>query len=390
MNDEKTIDSIPIDLFHEIFSRVPMKSIGRCRCVSKQWSSILVRQDFMELFLTKSSTCPRLLIAARKRHNDEWLFYLSPHPHNYNEKSSVIAAEFQAKFLKTTSGFRSGCRVLYASGFFYFSNVLISNNNDEDSVAVICNPLTGSFFMFDPISKEFKVLVINILVNNETVYNILTVGTGIMRWRKIQCPFNHIPTDKGICINGVLYYSAENNVIVCFDVRSEKFRLIDQKYYYHKLINYKGKLGGIMLKYDYDRLMDSMWTTCELHMCVLEDIEKQEWSQYVYCLPETEDRKRLSVIEMTSATSEIALFDFNYTSKPYVYYFSPERKSLHRVEIQVVGDKCVGGYYTFIVDHVEDLGVNDKHLKLSIYDHRIVASFESINKFDTLCRLDDE
>ncbi|CAL9216908.1 unnamed protein product, partial [Arabidopsis halleri] len=63
------------DLFLEIFSRLPTYSVGRSRCVSKQWASILGRQDFTELFLTKSSTRPRLLFALQPYHGGEWLLY---------------------------------------------------------------------------------------------------------------------------------------------------------------------------------------------------------------------------------------------------------------------------------------------------------------------------
>ncbi|CAG7907709.1 unnamed protein product [Brassica rapa] len=38
----------------EIFTRLPSKAMARCRCACKLWSSMLRRQDFTELFLTKS------------------------------------------------------------------------------------------------------------------------------------------------------------------------------------------------------------------------------------------------------------------------------------------------------------------------------------------------
>ncbi|KAJ4896765.1 F-box domain protein [Raphanus sativus] len=53
--------NLPVDLLIDIFLRVSSKAIARLRCVSKLWSSILRRQDFTELFLTKSLTLPRLL-----------------------------------------------------------------------------------------------------------------------------------------------------------------------------------------------------------------------------------------------------------------------------------------------------------------------------------------
>ena len=36
------MNSIPLELFHEIFSRLPTKSIGRFRCVSEETSPLLL------------------------------------------------------------------------------------------------------------------------------------------------------------------------------------------------------------------------------------------------------------------------------------------------------------------------------------------------------------
>ncbi|XP_010480790.1 PREDICTED: F-box protein At3g57590-like [Camelina sativa] len=450
MNSEKTLDAIPIDLFHEIFSRLPSKSVGRCRCVSKQWASILGHQDFTRLFLTRSSTRPRILF-AHEQYNGEWLFYSSPHPPNTYEKSIVVSVDFHTKC--HIGGIY--CRCSYASGLVYISDVRVSKNKDEP---VICNPLTGqyvilpklransqasSFFGFDPVDKQYKVLLMNGMVNNKTAYHILTLGTGIMRWREIQCPFTHQPFAKGICINGVLYYLAEptdnsSTVIVCFDVRSEKFKFIKSEYFdqlinykgklggtkleyetgsrwgtrdnysgwrtrelpvtingvlyyclarpigessdvivcfdvrsekfkytrapsFDQLINYKGKLGGIIMKYEYDNNYYK-WRTRELCMCVLEDIEKQEWSICVFPFPDDRFCNHFSVVGVTP-TGEIVLWET--FSKSYVIYFSPVRNTFQYFNFQGRAANC-GKVHAF-VDHIEDVSVNDvKQLKSSI------------------------
>ncbi|KAG7557284.1 F-box associated domain type 3 [Arabidopsis suecica] len=180
-------------------------------------------------------------------------------------------------------------------------------------------------------------------------------------------------------------------MIVCFDVRSEKFRFIDG-WYIHQLINYKGKLGGINLHYEQRSEWGSGWDTRELQLRVLEDVEKQDWSKYVYPFLENGYRKHLSVVGMTM-TSEIVLSE-NWGSRPYnVFYFNPERNTFQCVNFQGVGAKhekfnhC-GIVYAF-VDHVDHLSVSDANqLKSSIYAQDR-CMFESINKFDALCRLDD-
>ncbi|XP_010480784.1 PREDICTED: putative F-box protein At5g42430 [Camelina sativa] len=370
------MNSIPIDLFHEIFTRLPAKSIGKFCCVSKQWASILDRQDFTELFLTRSSTRPRLLFAVQRY--GEWLFFSSPQTQNPYEKSSLaLAADFHIK-LRLDEGYY---RCEYTSGLIYFSGT---------KSQVICNPITGqhailpkadrelrSFFGFDPIDKQYKVLLINKIGDDERAYHILTLGSGIMRWRMIQCPFTHYVyhTCKRICINGVLYYLAglpderykygSVGVIVCFDVRFEKFTFIDGECFTdgHNtiLVNYKGKLGGISMTYDKSDVF-------ELRICVLEDVEKQEWSKRVHFI----SRMREKVIEPwpwniyvvgVTATGEIVLSE-KYTHKPsYVYYFNHERNTLKSVEIQGVGEykewfNQHRVYYAFS-DHVENLSFDD-------------------------------
>ncbi|XP_019095769.1 PREDICTED: putative F-box protein At1g33020 [Camelina sativa] len=251
---------------------------------------------------------------------------------------------------------------------------------------VICNPLTGryvslpklrtnkqsrSFLGFDPVDKQYKVLLMNGIVNYETVHHILTLEAGIMRWRVIQCPFTHKPFGKGICINWVLYYLAEptdksSNVIVCFDVKSENFKFIKAKCFY-QLVNYKGKLGGITLKYDNDSRQGAhgnvfRWPNLELPMWVLEDVETQKWSEFFFPFPDAGFYKHLSVLGVT-ATDDI-VFSYIWTSNYYVY-FSPEMNTLQRVSLGV-GDEY--GTVNVFVDHIEDLSVNI--LKSSIFDLR--------------------
>ncbi|CAL9216916.1 unnamed protein product, partial [Arabidopsis halleri] len=129
-----TIDST--DLILEILSRTSAKSISRFRRSSKFWSSILRHQYFTELFLTRSSTRPRLLISLEK---SDWRL-------------------------------QNCCAV---SGLIYCPN----SPKSVDRLPVICKPSTGqqvslpkakktkefvhNFFGYDPILKQFKVMVMS-------------------------------------------------------------------------------------------------------------------------------------------------------------------------------------------------------------------------------------
>ncbi|XP_002891475.2 putative F-box protein At5g42430 [Arabidopsis lyrata subsp. lyrata] len=292
MNRERTLDSTPCDLFLEIISRLPAKSIGRCRCVSRLWGSMIRGPYFTELFLTRSSARPRVLFAVKR--DREWLFFSSPHPQNLYEKwPLVVATDFHTKFSEDINEYI--CR--YSSGLIHFSDRWISKEE------VICNPITGQYtilpklmsygvsrsvVVFDPIDKHHKVFRMNSVCYNETVHYIMTLGTEKLTWRKIQCrPLSYRDGHEGICINGVYYYFAvrtdkeyyETHVIVCFDVRSEIFKFIEvESFYNSQLMNYKGKLVAINLTYN-----DSGGRLhFELHTWVLEDVdEKHESSKCV-------------------------------------------------------------------------------------------------------------
>ncbi|XP_010478547.1 PREDICTED: putative F-box protein At1g30930 [Camelina sativa] len=374
--------SIPTDLIVEIVSRLPAKSAARCRCMSKLWRTILRRQDFTDLFLTRSKARPRLLLAVQQLQDGEWSFYSTPQPQNPSEKSSLVvsAADFHIKFSKGTSD----CNCSYASGLIYFHNMCIPREDEEDLKRVICNPLTGqyvilpelrgpsySYLGFDPIDKEFKVLFMNnpeYIASSGTDHYILTLGTGELRWRKIRCPFTHEPFWERICIDGVLYYSAHidyydgrrSNVIVCFDVRSETFKFVGVESRFDQLINYKGKLGGIKL------VCESIFGPVELRMRVLEDVEKQEWSKYDYTLSAGSDFRNveeyLSVHGVTATGDIVLLMNSASALAPFnVFYFNPERKTFQSVEIQGVGVDCDCKLQAF-VDYVEDLSINDAML----------------------------
>ncbi|CAN7010355.1 unnamed protein product [Brassica oleracea var. botrytis] len=66
-----------------------VKSIGRCRCVSKLWASTLRLPYFTELFNIRSSARPHLLFVYREK--GKFLFLSSPQPQN---SSPVLSSRY--------------------------------------------------------------------------------------------------------------------------------------------------------------------------------------------------------------------------------------------------------------------------------------------------------
>ncbi|XP_019094603.1 PREDICTED: putative F-box protein At1g53360 [Camelina sativa] len=243
-------DPIPVDLLIDIFSRVPAYSIARFRCVSKSLESILRRPDFTELFLTKSVSRPRLLFVVPVNDsdnedsdnedpvNEESFVSSSPQPQNPDDNSSLVATPYKKCFRLRK----------YIPWDISPQSIFLPS--------VKASGITESYFGFDPISKQFKVLCITWSRDGTPdTHRILTLETGIKRrWRTIQDPvLPHDSMDYNICINGVLYYGATFpdgcSKMVCFDFRFEKFSFVKL----HKdivpnrrlqLFNCKGKLGA--------------------------------------------------------------------------------------------------------------------------------------------------
>ncbi|CAA7018274.1 unnamed protein product [Microthlaspi erraticum] len=293
---------------------------------------ILVVQNFIESFLTKSLTCPRLLFAIQV---DGKLFFSSslqaPNPNN-KTSSSLVLVDHQLYF--PTDG---------SSKEFHHLNGLVYRQEQRktQSVGVICHPSTGKsvtlpqvktkklaktngFIGFDPMEKQFKVLSITCYVVNifhlPQEHRVMTLGNGQHIWRNIKNRKPHYPLGKEICINGVLYYLAsisENSsasMIVCFDVRSEISSFIDidahmwTLSFNPTLTNYKGKLAAVR----------STWRTLEF--LFLEDAKKHKWSNRIYQLrPLCKSNEELYIVGMTG-TGEIVFAPY-FLSDPFCVYF---------------------------------------------------------------------
>ncbi|CAF1711191.1 unnamed protein product [Brassica oleracea var. botrytis] len=153
---------------------------------------------------------------------------------------------------------------------------------------------------YDPIGKQFKVLCLSM---NNSPYSspnrlILTLECGKRLWRRLEPEFNFMENSGGvvgddICINGVLYFEGRLEgyfVIVCFDVRSEKFSFINKDMlampfgFSGFLFNYKGKLG---LHRPVGR---------KLVLLYLEDAGNHKWSKHSYVLSPLEE----NILKITS------------------------------------------------------------------------------------------
>ncbi|CAF2073416.1 BnaC01g22770D [Brassica napus] len=183
-----------------------------------------------------------------------------------------------------------------------------------DMVPVLCSPSTGQTLVlpkvktsrakvkcllgYDPLDKQFK-------------HQVLTLGSGNMSWRMLQCSIPHFYPRDEICVNAVLGFMVNCNGKLGFSMSE----------------NHEGNVGFISGK------------SSRFKLWVLEDVEKQECSERVYVLPaEWKNIVGEHVLKFVglSRTNEIVLSSW-YSVKPfYLFYFNPGRNTVVRVEIEGV------------------------------------------------------
>ncbi|CAA7046428.1 unnamed protein product [Microthlaspi erraticum] len=365
----KYSDPIPVDLLIEIFSRLPRKSIDRFRCVSKLWRYILRRPDF-------TSIRPEILFTVKV--DGKILFCSSPQPQNQDDNCTLVATPFHTSFPEYFPS--NNCSTV--------CGLALLHRYDKRKGMVVCNPRTGAFqtlpkllmrdkstllneeiarisLGYDPISKQFKVLcVTSSPCDRPDTHQVLTLESGKPLWRRIECEFHFKKTYRmrgEICINGVLYFGAwlgETYVVVCFDVRTERFGFInldkdmlgdDDGYVWGELalFNYKGKLG-LREGTPYLSRED------ELVLWMLEDAPNHKWSKHSYQLPRFLRYKWF--VGMTS-TGDIVFLSFpDHRSKLYfVYFFNPERKTFATVNIQGFEEFKTWHTIRIFLDYMENL-----------------------------------
>ncbi|XP_023639162.1 F-box protein At3g49450-like [Capsella rubella] len=371
---KKSRTQLPTDLIVEILSRLPAKSVAKSRCVANNWNSLLRDPFFTDVFLKRSSARPRLLLTFQAE--GTWYFFSSP-GHNMNS-NRVVVVDSHMNVPKPLP-FRVCVPV---RGLLCTRDEWALGHSKERMM--ICNlgsrqfkylPRVRSrrchvvtYLGYDPIGKEYKVLCMTVLEKpfsgKAGEFQVLTLGTSKLEWRMLECSVDHYPYPREICIEGTLYYfsrdyESRDYMLVCFNVKEEKFNFIRNQHFVFPtltLINYKGKLGGMC--FQPTTFMDG--TAESLELWVIDDIEKHIWSRHVHIFPpmwkELVAETKVYIVGMINGTTEVVFAPAILSNPFYLFYLDIERKSTNRVEIQGLGPVNGQSIYTF-VNHVENVNL---------------------------------
>nr|VDD20371.1 unnamed protein product [Brassica oleracea] len=346
--------TIPFDLIIEILSFLPAKSLILLQSVSKLWFSTIRTKNFIDLFLARSKTRPRLLlpfmhVESKKR------FILSAPEHNKEEDKSA-----------STVTLRHDMTILDPVYYIISRPVNGLICCIRDSSISVCNPATrqivklpddvtcngGDMYArlgYDPVEDQYKVLCVMIAKFNSfgpygqdirQEHLVCTVTSSEKQeWRKIENTTidSYLIISGGICIDGAIYYEIGQSRIVRFDVRTETITIIKapeesdfSTMFPSTLLNYKGRLGGV----DYKNVM-RLW--------ILEDAEKQEWSSMTCEFPSELKCLLGSYVVSTGDihNGELMVFHpWSWSLKPFCfcYYDFKKESIIRKVEIKVDGE----------------------------------------------------
>ncbi|KAG7554969.1 F-box-like domain superfamily [Arabidopsis suecica] len=355
MREDESSFYLPQDLIEVILANLPSKSLVKLIVVSKLWSSIIRSKYFIDLYLKRSVTRPCFLFTFL-RDNRRFFHSISQEaaPSSYTTTSRIPPLIY-----KVCPPVRS-----------------LICCQDLDKV-VVSNPSTGqflvlpklktksrqiSFFGYDPIEDEYKVLCMTVLqvsydsgpvVDEE--HQVFTLGGDQKKkeatWRMIKCKLPHCPATQGVCIDGVVYYGAWSNsnstgsLIVGFDVRLEDFtpvKLHDGVDIYRRdseLMNYQGKLA--LANHSYKGEFE-LWV-----------LDKQEWSKISVVVPSWNDLVGGDLFCCRGVTSsgEFIFTPFFSAWSSFIITYDHKEDISKRVEIEGIGDPL--RYVKVFLDYVD-------------------------------------
>ncbi|KAL2470341.1 F-box/kelch-repeat protein [Abeliophyllum distichum] len=262
-----SIPSIPQEIMVDILSRLPVKSVGQFRCVSKPWRLLLSDTQFISTHLNRHSHC----------RSEENLILISPDQslHTITDINGDDHVSRKLRFQQQPSdtwtevvGSCNGLVLLVneKDDKFLLNPTTLNQVKVPDSPLALMKP--GSFSMhglgYNASSDDYIIVTLSYYdTDNEyepdcadTFVDLYSVKTGV--WKRLEpSPYDHAVPDlsPGAFVNGSIHWLASStergypSVIAAFDLVDEKFKEIpapdslgEKGFVFNKLVVLRGRL----------------------------------------------------------------------------------------------------------------------------------------------------
>ncbi|XP_047056674.1 putative F-box/kelch-repeat protein At1g12870 [Lolium rigidum] len=200
--------SLPPDAIFDILSWLPLKSLCRFRCVSREWRALISDPAFIAAHKARSEP-----LIATKSFSEPTTLRLTDM--DGNVAKLINTRDHIYKFVCTSSD-----NIICAAGYFFQQATVINIATGE----IFVTSIKGTFMGFGRATPSgvYKMVCIH-----PRSSSILTIGDGA-GWRQKQ-----FPPPKGIsyhsspiAVNGMLYFASQlhGDSVLCFDLESEEWK----------------------------------------------------------------------------------------------------------------------------------------------------------------------
>lgn len=347
---------IPPELIEEIFSRLPVKTLMRFRCLSKSWRSTIGSQEFIKKHLKNFSG--HTLLLGNFNGNDD---LLADEPYLYSADYDSFLETDRAVFKELNLPVES--RSDLDTEILGSSNGLLCVLSFWDDRPILWNPSTRKHriltcatdecqcpflvgtsytnygFGYDSESDDYKVVAITVIYgSNDQVYSeVKVLGLKVDSWKRApDFPYYFDRYVHGELVDRALHWvvkvsskSKSEKLIAAFDLGTEEFKLLPQPEYFDRNCDMRlGILRGCLcLICEYCKSHFDIWVMTEYGV-------QKSWSNLVsirICDLSTNCRQIVKPIAYSKCGKRVLLGQANQL----LVWYDIESKSITYPVVQV-------------------------------------------------------
>ncbi|KAK9291829.1 hypothetical protein L1049_019779 [Liquidambar formosana] len=333
---------LPSHVIGDIFCKLPIKTLIYCRCVCKAWRLLLLDPNFAQLHFATASSCVLL------RFTNPPFRGLGLYDFEDAESGDSAAIVFtkQHNIPKLEIELSSS-----------FNGLLCFRDLGCIEPLYVSNPITGEYmtiptvgknsmgyrfvygFGISPNSSQCKVIRISTARPYGEKWEAMVYALGAGAWRSIgDVPYQFFNQPFGACLNGALHwrassFSGASELICCFDLENEEFRLLPLPPCYHerRFCSIKlGVLGGCLYMSGFD-------PTCsypDVEIWVMKEYGVEEsWTKEIFIKHPKEKWWEMYYLKLIKVlkNGEILLL-----CNSYLVWYNPGKESFRRLEFDGV------------------------------------------------------